>query len=116
MSVEPAEQQPLSRLLDAVRDVGDGSIVRGTDLLPHQLPVYVGLEPVGGRWLRLDTSAGSALVRAEAGLSLDHDRDGLRIRARDGREYLASGVDDTAFEEIVRLVGATANRPVGEEW
>ena len=75
------------------------------------MPVYVGLEPVGGRWLRLDTSAGSALVRAEAGLSLDHDRDGLRIHARDGREFLASGVDETAFNAIVQVVGITANKP-----
>ena len=115
MSVGPAGRSAASLLIDAVRDVGDGAIVRGTDLLPAPMPVYVGLEPAGGRWLRLDTSAGSALVRAEAGLSLDHDRDGLRIRARDGREYLAAGVDDTAFDEIVRLVGLAANRPVVEE-
>ena len=102
MSAGPAGQAPLSRLLDAVHDVGDGAIVRGTDLLPRQMPVYVGLEPVGGRWLRLDTSAGSALIRAEAGLSLDHDRSSLRIQARDGREYLASGVDETVFDESCR--------------
>ena len=71
--------------------------------------VYVGLEPAGGRWLRLDASAGSALVRAEAGVSLDHDRGGLRVRARDGREDLASGVDDAAVGKVVRLVGSTAN-------
>ena len=58
--------------------------------------VYVGLEPAGGRWLRLNASAGSALLRAEPAFSLDHDRGGLRVRARDGREYLASGVDDAA--------------------
>ena len=92
-----------------MRDVGDESIVRGTVLLPRQLPVYIRLKPVGGRWLRLDTATGSALVRAEPGLSLDHDRATLRIRARDGREYLASGVDDRAFDEIVRLVGMAAN-------
>lgn len=67
MSVVPAGQPPSSQLLDAVRDAGDGAIVRGTDLLPRQMPVYVGLEPVGGRWLRLDTGAGAALVRAEPG-------------------------------------------------
>ena len=82
MSVGPAGQPRSSRLLDAVRDVGDGSIVRGTDLLPRQMPVYVGLEPVGGRWLRLDTAAGWALVRAEPGLSLDHDRSHLGKRPR----------------------------------
>lgn len=42
--------------------------VRGSDLLPAKLPMYIRLEPAGGRWLRLDTSAGSTLVRAEAGL------------------------------------------------
>ena len=109
MSVEPAEQRPLNRLLEAVRDVGDDSIVRGTDLLPHQLPVYIRLEPAGGRWLRLDTATGSALVRAEPGLSLDHDRNSVRIRARDGREYLASGVDERTFKNIVRVVGMAAN-------
>ena len=75
------------------------------------MPVYVALEPVGGCWLRLDTSAGSALVRAEAGLSLDHDRDCLRIHARDGREYLTSGVDDAEFDESVQLVGTAASGP-----
>ena len=109
MSVEGAGERPSSRLLDAVRDVGDGTIVRATDLLPRQMPVYVGLEAVGGRWLRLDTSAGSALVRAEAGLSLDHDRDGMRIHARDGREFLTSGVGEAEFSEILRLIGAAAN-------
>ena len=111
MSVGRAGQPPSSRLLDAVRDVGDGSIARGTDLLPRQMPVYIRLEPVGGRWLRLDTAAGSALVRAEPGLSLDHDRATLRNRARDAREYLTSGVDERAFDEIVRVIGLTANRP-----
>ena len=60
---------PSTRLVDAVRDIGGGAVVRGADLLPRSMPVYEGLEPAGGRWLRLDTSAGSALIRAEPGLS-----------------------------------------------
>lgn len=83
--------------------------MRNADLLPAGLPVYGRLEPVGGRWLRLDTSAGPALVRAEPGLALDHDRNHLRVRARDGREFLASEVDEAEFNEIVRLVGVAGN-------
>ena len=109
MSVGRAGEPPSRRLLDAVRNVGDGAIVRGADLLAPPMPVYRGLEPAGGRWLRLDTSAGSALVRAEPGLSLDHDRSHLQVRARDGREFLASEVDEAEFDEIVRLVGVAAN-------
>ena len=109
MSVEAAGQPPSSLLLDAVRKVGEGAIVRGTDLLPRQMPGYVGLEPVGGRWLRLDTSAGSALIRAEAGLSLDHDRGGLRIHAGDGREYLAS---ESTRGRSTRSCDSSGRRPI----
>ena len=90
--------------------VGDalaaGAVARGADLLPAGPPVYLGLDPADGRWLRLDTSTGSALVRGEPGLSIDHDRGGIRIRARDGSEYSAPGVDDATFGEVLRLVGA----------
>ena len=100
---------PSTRLVDAVRDIGGGAVVRGADLLPPQMPVYEGLEPAGSRRLRLDTSAAPALVRSEPALSLDHDRGGLRVRTRDGREYLASAVDEAAFDELVRRVGTAAN-------
>ena len=85
--------------------------VRGADMLPASQPIYRGLERTGGRWLRLDTSGGSALFRAEPGLSLDHDRGAMRVRARDGREVVVSGIDDVVFDRVVEVVGAAANVP-----
>ena len=51
----------------------------------------VAVEPVGGRWRRLDTSPASALVRAEPGVRLDHDRAFMRITTRDGGVVVVPG-------------------------
>ena len=82
----------------------------GRDVAARGHPALVALEPVGGRWLRLDTSSESALIRTEAGVRLDHDRGLMRIRARDGRTFVVSEVSDERFTEIVSLVNQTANR------
>ena len=66
----------------------------------------VTVEPVGGRWRRLDTSSGSTLVRAEPGVRLDHDRAFMRITTRDRGIVVVSGVDPTAETvQVHRLQG-----------
>ena len=113
MAVRPVSavavgEVPSGPFFDALAGAGV-EVLRGADLLPRALPAYLGVEAVGDRWLRLDTSAGSALVRAEPGVSLDHERGGLRVRTRGGREYVTSGVDEAAFDEVPPPVGAAAN-------
>lgn len=85
-------------------------VVAGHDVAARGHPALVALEPVGGRWLRLNTSSESALSRSEPGVCLDHDRGLMRISARDGRTVVVSEVSDERFKKIVTLVTQTANR------
>ena len=94
------------KTLDDFADV----LVTGRDVAARGHPALVALEPVGGRWLRLDTSSETALIRTEPGVCLDHDRGLMRITARDGRTLVVSEVSDKRFKEIVTLVTQTANR------
>ena len=87
-----------------------GVLVTGRDVAARGHPALVALEPVGGRWLRLDTSSDSALIRTEPGVCLDHDRGLMRITTRDGRTLVVSEVSEQRFKEVVTLVTQTANR------
>ena len=74
-------------------------------------PRFEVLSPADGAWLRLDTAAGSALVRGKPGVKLDFDGGLMRLTARDGREFIASGVDEAAADAVVTAVrGAAASR------
>ena len=86
-----------------------GVVTMAGDLETAATPRFRALTLAGGTWLRLDTDAGAALVRAEPGMTLDYDRGRMRIAARDGREFFASGVGDDRFDEIVGLINRTAN-------
>ena len=94
------------KTLDDFADV----LMTGRDVAARGHSALVALEPVGGRWLRLDTSSESALIRTEPGVSLDHDRGLMRITARDSRTFVVSEVSDQRFKEIVTLITQTANR------
>ncbi len=94
------------KTLDDFADV----LVTGRDVAARGHPALVALEPIGGRWLRLDTSAESVLIRTEPGVCLYHDRGLMRITARDGRTFVVSDVSEQRFKEIVTLVTQTANR------
>ena len=82
----------------------------GRDVAARGHPALVALEPVGGRWLRLDTSSESALIRTEPGVWLDHDRGLMPITTRDGRTVVISEVSDQQFKEVVTPITRTANR------
>ena len=105
-SAIPSGEEHALKSLDDFADV----LVTGRDVAAGGHPALVALEPVGGRWLRLDTSSESALIRSEPGVCLDHDRGLMRITARDGRTLVVSGVNDERFKEIVTLITQTANR------
>ena len=57
------------------------------------------LTPAGGTWLRLETDADGALVRAEAGVSLDYDRRLMRITTRDRREFCGADAGSAGEED-----------------
>ena len=88
-----------------------GVMTTGSGLKAAAPPRFEALSPAGRAWLRLDTAAGSALLRGEPGVKLDFDGGLMRLTARDGREFIASGVDEAAADAVVTAVrGAAAAR------
>ena len=115
------------KTLDDFADV----LVTGRDVAARGHPALVALEPVGGRWLRLDTSSDSALIRTEPGVCLDHDRGLMRITkerkwAKGLAKWIGEGRGDPRFYWVDAIgsgraaaswTGASAYRPkVGEKW